>query len=577
MRQAKIPEYIQVRSGIYYVRVPVPSGLRVEIGKRELKRSLNTRSSSEAAKLAPQTIAYFQRQIEAARARCTPVHIPTVTEIAIEDARSFARHRVEQMQTLPDQARSRGRHFLSGRGAERAKRLAENRDLLRFYEEVEAGGQWDSWRVALGRSTLRAYELEHRVQIEPLSIAHGVLSDLGAQAEIEHVRRAIHRDEQQHATAPAPNSSPALAIEEEGMSLKRLLAAYRSDKSATWRPASANAFVKVERLLSGWFGNEASVCRITREQWRELFNALPRIPTGYSRVKAFNGMTVTQVIEAADGMEEQPQRLSVKSCADYAVHINSLLNWAAKEDVLPKNPATGLRVPPARVSDPRRPFRHDELCQLFSLGLFATRPSIEDQDGRFWLPLIALFSGMRSGEIARLHVSDIAEVQGVMCFRLTDATVLKTAQSVRDIPIHSELIRLGLLVFVREREAAGAATLFPDVRRNGKDDQSSEFSKQFRKMMTATGLTDLNLTMHSFRHTFAHALVAIDAPQAVAEALQGWGGKKPRNMFAHYGGRPPIRQLAETVERVIYPGLDLSHLQRCSTTETTTSQGRQFD
>ena len=96
-------------------------------------------------------------------------------------------------------------------------------------------------------------------------------------------------------------------------------------------------------------------------------------------------------------------------------------------------------------------------------------------------------------------------------------------------------------------------------------------------MLKAAGLDDPTISMHAFRHTFAHALVEIETPDAVAEALQGWGGKKPKNMFAHYGGRPAIQLLADTVERVVFPSLDLRHLHTCIITEPIVASGRQFD
>jgi phage protein D len=53
----------------YEVRKAVPPELRAIIGQRELKRSLGTKESIEAARLAPDVIAEFNTRIEAARAK----------------------------------------------------------------------------------------------------------------------------------------------------------------------------------------------------------------------------------------------------------------------------------------------------------------------------------------------------------------------------------------------------------------------------------------------------------------------------------------------------------------------------
>jgi len=452
--------------------------------------------------------------------------------------------------------------------------------MLEFFEEIDGGDHWDYWRTALGRSHLQAFEQEHIVRIERGSQAHGLLSEFGAQAQIEHVRRAIHRDEQPFTAAPAPDVGGIFPARDQTVTLERLVKLYREDKEPGWRPSSSLSFKKVEELLIDWFGRDRSVHSIPRDEWRELFRLLPHVPASRTKIKAFKGLSLTRIIEAADAAAEPIQRLSQKSCTDYVIHVQSLLNWASREELLPQNPAKGLNAPAtARAGTAKKPFTATQLQTLFAAPPYAPTPSELPEEGRYWLPLIALFTGMRSGEIAQLGTTDIEEVDGVLCIRLTDPKTLKTQGSVRDVPIHSELRRLGLHLLVRHRREAGEPLLFPDVRPNGKEDRSSEFSKVFRKMLNAVGLADPSLTLHSFRHTFAHALVAVQTPQAVAEALQGWGGRKPKNMFAHYGGRPPLRQLAEAVERVTYPGLNLQHLHRCTitTTATTTRPGRQFD
>jgi integrase len=546
------------------------------VGKNELKQSLNTRDRNEAGRRAPGLIASFQRELDRARSQCTPVH-PIISDVPIEDARQYVKVRLANMQALPDQSRGAGRQFITGGGSVRRERLAENRQLLEFLTEVEQSDQWDHWRAALGRSTIDAFEDEHIVAIAPRSQASGVLREFGAQAQIEHVRRAIHRDEQPFSTAPTPDLGGRFPDRDATLTLERLLRVYREDKEQTWRPSSGLAFRKVEGLLIDWFGKDRDVQSIERNDWRELFRSLPHMPASRAKVKAYRGMSLRQAIQTADQAVAPVVRLSAKSCADYVIHIQSLLNWASREELLPKNAAKSLGAPStARIGTVRKPFTAELLQKLFSAPPYLGQSNQPPDDGKYWLPLIALFSGMRSGEIAQLRAAAIEQIDGILCIRLADPRLLKTEASVRDIPVHSELLRLGFGRLVERRRETAGALLFPDIRENGKEDRSSEFSKSFRKMLVGAGIEDPSLTMHSFRHTFAHALVAAQVPQATAEALQGWGGKKPRNMFAHYGGRPPVSQLAEAVELVVFPTLNLQHLYPCISTPTI-SQRRQFD
>ncbi|HET6519926.1 MAG TPA: hypothetical protein VFG47_08900 [Geminicoccaceae bacterium] len=59
-----------------------------------------------------------------------------------------------------------------------------------------------------------------------------------------------------------------------------------------------------------------------------------------------------------------------------------------------------------------------------------------------WVPLVAAFSGMRSGKICELAVEDVKEADGVPYFEVTAA---KTEAGVRRVPVHPQLVRLGLL------------------------------------------------------------------------------------------------------------------------------------
>ena len=45
------PTYLMNRNGIYYARIPVPQELQVEVGRKELWKSLGNRNYKESCKL----------------------------------------------------------------------------------------------------------------------------------------------------------------------------------------------------------------------------------------------------------------------------------------------------------------------------------------------------------------------------------------------------------------------------------------------------------------------------------------------------------------------------------------------
>ena len=80
---------------------------------------------------------------------------------------------------------------------------------------------------------------------------------------------------------------------------------------------------------------------------------------------------------------------------------------------------------------------------------------------RQWAVLLALYTGARSSsEIARIKLAYIYEEQGVQVINLSGAS--KNIQSKRLVPIHHDLIKLGLLDYAKGLAATGQARLFPD-------------------------------------------------------------------------------------------------------------------
>ncbi|MEH3122143.1 MAG: hypothetical protein PGN16_09215 [Sphingomonas phyllosphaerae] len=104
----------------------------------------------------------------------------------------------------------------------------------------------------------------------------------------------------------------------------------------------------------------------------------------------------------------------------YLAHMSALFGWAEKEDWADKNPFKGLAVhDPVEARDKRDPFSMDQLATLFSAAPWSRPlPHDDKRPGRFWVPLIALFTGMRLGEIAGLRLMDVEDRNGVSVFNI---------------------------------------------------------------------------------------------------------------------------------------------------------------
>jgi integrase len=86
-------------------------------------------------------------------------------------------------------------------------------------------------------------------------------------------------------------------------------------------------------------------------------------------------------------------------------------------------------------------------------------------DGLFFVLLLVWYTGARREEICKLKVEDIFDNDPVpyIYFRPSSTGGLKTASSKRNLPIHSELLRLGFLDYVRAMRDEGETLLFPEL------------------------------------------------------------------------------------------------------------------
>src|SRR5262245_58747195 len=136
-----------------------------------------------------------------------------------------------------------------------------------------------------------------------------------------------------------------------------------------------------------------------------------------------------------------------------------------------------------------------------------------------WVVRIAAYTGMRLEEIAQLTVADV-QTRGsnggtVVVFDIhngDDAHHLKNESSARAIPVHSELVRAGLLNYGQALPQDGL--LFPGLkRRTSKGGKiGARLGELFRKKLMAVGMKRVGLWFNSLRHTVAHRLAARAVP-----------------------------------------------------------------
>lgn len=200
--------------------------------------------------------------------------------------------------------------------------------------------------------------------------------------------------------------------------------------------------------------SDARIGVIDRDVAGEYFNILRQLPANMNRVATYRGKTIQELL----AMKPPPQ--SEVNASKKMERLSGMFKWALEEKRrwgIDANPFTGFGQADGNVSS-RRPFTHAEFQLLLNHPTFAKRqfPSAYS----FWLIPLATFTGARLGELAQLELKDFVDVDGIACIDINDTDAVedveeggrkkrvKTKNAKRLVPIHPELIRLGLLRYV---------------------------------------------------------------------------------------------------------------------------------
>ncbi len=349
---------------------------------------------------------------------------------------------------------------------------------------------------------------------------------------------------------------------------------FMNDPGAKRTPKTVLAYQSVQRILLEFIDPNAPIADVDRSTCRQVLNMLRDLPANAS--KHFPGKPLSEVPSWSARRDLKP--MSSANINKYMAKLSTILGWAEKEGYIEKNPGRGLRIADqVKAKDKRLPFSQDQLGRIFSAPIFTGcvddernyRSSGKNQPrrSRFWIPIIAMFSGMRLNEICQLEWTDVQSIDGVWCFRVSDISVgvgtkrLKTQASTRVIPVHPRLVDLGFLRFRLIAQGSRDRTLFPEISLGSTGYRSDSFSKWFGRFLDSRPGTWERTCFHSFRHSFRDQLRENDAPHEVAMALGGWSAPGRTGVESIYGSGVSPRKLFEVVERISYQGIDFSRIK----------------
>ena len=530
-----IPPNVVRRGTIFHFRRAIPSHLRALIGRNEIACSLRT----------------SDRRLAGARARELYLHweaifaeLGSVTPMLSDDL--LARLAQEFYVTNLDsdtKARMRG---------------------TRITEQVRQGwiahwkGVAERARQDLGRNgTLYAatttYYILRRLNIDPKSLT---------QSELHQARCTLLRVGIDLAAAIAERYEGNFNYQPGDELLKRKIdlafgpgepprTASASNAASSLRPAlcptlgaASAAFVEQQLAANHWDEQTAHQSRksyklfgavagdkplgaYTRQDAATFKNTLERLPADYGKAPGFRGKSPLEIIGLDKERANKPERLSTRTVQRHLTALSTLWADAISQEYVTANFFSGFKFSrQARAQDQRDMWESADLARLFATPVWSGCQSPHRRsapgpfiirDGKFWIPLIAIFSGLRQEEICQLQVSDIKCEQGIWYFDVNDEPPrkLKNRTAARLVPIRFELVRIGFLGHVEEQRKNNQVRVFSELKPGGADRRLGHgFTKWFSRYRQETGIYRPGLDFHSFRHsatTFMHRAGVADS------------------------------------------------------------------
>lgn len=560
-----------------YFRMVVPEDVRSVVGHREIRRSLATENVAEAQAVAIQLGERASQLF--ARIRTMALSDQRIREIAQDAFHSF----------LSCDERSRA----CGAGVATDDRVAWelNNYLWGYLETLNAAlCENDTVTGAIETDRLIAklaldvekgsddYHLLRRELIKARAEAVEVIIDRangvypndydGAYLRTRPVRSGVQpnwlKKEEHQPASESPRFSEALTC---------LLT------DSKYKEKERQDVERVCTLFILWF-DDRPISEYSRMDIREFRDGvLSRLPARYhvdeSRTKS----------DISKALSSQGARLGKGRIKKLLEMVGRVFGKAVAEEWIQRSPADGVKVVRKEAEVLHfTPYNDDQLRRMCTAIYLWSTTSAWFRHWQFWIPVIALYQGMRCNEIAQLLVTDVVDKDGMLGFDINASQSEVTGKSVKNVaslrflPAHPTLIDLGFREFWerrKKRSKSGSRTrLWQGLKLRRGQNWSHDVSKWFNRTFKPKFLTPEELAenaahrkkyaFHSLRATFCvYAREQARMAEGVTFELVGHEDATTTAVHRIYTGRYTLNRLREELDKLDY-GIDLAPLYRAA-------------
>ncbi len=247
---------------------------------------------------------------------------------------------------------------------------------------------------------------------------------------------------------------------------------------------------------------------------------LMKIPARWRCYPEFRGASFSELVK-----DHGMPCLSPRTVNHICTILDMFFARCVEHKYIENNPAENLQPYPSESivinESVRLPYSLRELEEMFYHLSPKSLPNWEPY--KLFVPVLALYNGLRQSEACQLQVENIILGGEVPCIQIKaderTGCIVKKQSSTRTIPIHPVVLQLGFLKYVLN---AGSGPLWPELK---PDDVSKGYALRFgrsfdffnRKFVTK----EQKRNFSSLQQNFANALRQKDTPEGTIMQLTG--------------------------------------------------------
>jgi integrase len=572
----RLMKHVDKRAGIYRVRIVVPPAARhafADLPKSgDFAVSLGTRSEAEAFAKAPPIIANIKARIDAALKPLVAVEElePAIPSVAVMLRPSEVETALERWRVVViDQAQAE--HF-SGVAAtfdplgDEAVALSELRYKLSDAAHWRTIPEFEERMIDALASQGLNVPAGHAVLDQPAARMMFGRAWENVEHHTDQFRRGVFTGWPEEGIREGPlRPSPVTATPTGGTKLKALLERYIAAKT----PKGQEDLRYHWRRLVERFGDVDAVA-VDHEGLEGFLIELRRFPK--TRRPEITKLPFLEVLEKHPDVAPS---ISEPTVWKHFVSYSQVFSYARSMRLIDHNPVEAVMPSKPKPTKEVRHYEPKELATIFSRPMFTgctnthtangfmkgyrTDPGTEVlKDGRYWMPILALFHGNRMEEWGGAKIADIKRDGDIHYLDLRDRQV-KTLAAKRLMPLHPTVVAMGFLEYVERLRAEEQEYVFPEFPHDtseADDPESSTryFTKWWGLWCDANGMPDPTVNFHSFRHTFKRECRGVISEE-IHDLLTGHKGKGSAGRIYGRGGH--LEMLAKELRKVKITGFPL--------------------